>query len=160
MTGRIQGLDDRLTRLIRRLRHPEVRTLMTAGVDQPLPRAEHVVLNHIARRQPLPLSALAHELNVDLSTASRQVKALREAGLATVTEDPSDRRLHPLVTTPAGDLRLEQMRDARHRALEQVLADWSDTDVDGLIALLDTLVDDLERASCNRSVEGSSTAKS
>lgn len=137
------ALDDQLTRLLRRIRHPEVRARLVAGVDRPLDRAPHVVLVRVARLAPVRLSELAEELDVDVSTASRQIAALAEAGLVDRSPDPEDRRATRLSPTPEGEAVLTELREARRRALAEVLGEWGEGDVTTLTALLGRLVDDL-----------------
>jgi DNA-binding MarR family transcriptional regulator len=143
---RISQLDDELTRLLRRMRHPQVRRRLTAGLDDPLERGPHSALVRVALDEPVRLSDLAASLDLDVSTASRQVRTLLDAGLATRGDDPSDGRACRLSTTPAGRSRLAEMRSARRQALADVLAGWSAADVERLAELLSRFVDDLEAA--------------
>ena len=146
MIDRITDLDDQLTRLLRRLRHPQVRRLLTAGVTDPLERGPTTALVRIAQDEPMRLSDLAASLDVDVSTASRQARTLLDAGLVERTPDPVDGRACRYSTTSAGRSRLEEMRAARRRALAGVADSWSAPELRQLVDLLSRFVDDLEDA--------------
>jgi DNA-binding MarR family transcriptional regulator len=146
MTDEITNLDDELTRLLRRLRHPQVRRLLTAGVDEPLERGPHTALARIALDEPMRLSDLAASLDVDVSTASRQARTLLDAGLVERMPDPVDGRACRYATTGVGRIRLEEMRMARQQALADVTAGWSPRDLRRLTELLSRFTDQLEDA--------------
>ena len=138
------SLDDALTRLVRRLRHPRVRRRLTAGVADPLDRAPHIVLHRISLLEPVRLSALADELDVDVSTASRQVGQLLDDELVERRRDPDDGRAWQLTTTTRGRAAITAMRTARQRALAEVVDDWSPDELQALVDGLARLADGLD----------------
>jgi DNA-binding MarR family transcriptional regulator len=89
------------------------------------------------------MSDVAQRLEVDLSTASRQVKALEDLGLVARTVDDSDRRSVRLAVTRKGRALLERVRDVAMNDFDVALADWSARDRAMLAALLDRLRADL-----------------
>jgi DNA-binding MarR family transcriptional regulator len=89
------------------------------------------------------LSDLAPRLGVQLSTASRQVKELEQAGLVERTVDPNDGRASMLALAPAGKEALKKLRESWRRALVEVLQDWPDADREALGALLGRLATDM-----------------
>jgi DNA-binding MarR family transcriptional regulator len=74
----------------------------------------------------LRLSELADTVQIDLSTASRQVAALEQAGWMTRDRDPEDRRAWRVRLTPDGERVLIANKRARQEALRDALADWSE----------------------------------
>ncbi|MBJ7330878.1 MAG: MarR family transcriptional regulator [Solirubrobacteraceae bacterium] len=96
----------------------------------------------LSRRGPLRVSEVAAELGVDLSVASRQIAALTAEGYVERRTDPEDGRAQIVDLTPAGR---KVLRDSHRRmvaSFEEVLRDWSDTDIDALSAGLGRLRDD------------------
>ena len=82
------------------------------------------------------VSEVAEQLGLDLSTVSRQVAALRAAGLLRSTPDPADARSHRLHLSAEG---LDHLRAERDRLVERLtglLGDWDDEEVAALAALL------------------------
>jgi DNA-binding MarR family transcriptional regulator len=73
---------------------------------------------------------------VDISTVSRQVRALQDRGLITRSEDPDDRRAARIVLAPAGGDILDDAWARRREWLERSLGGWSH---DERVALSDTL---------------------
>jgi DNA-binding MarR family transcriptional regulator len=97
-------------------------------VDVPggrLDRAAYHVLAHVAATGPVRLSALAADLCVDLSTASRQVAALETAGLLGRTPDPADRRASLIEATGTGTRVVADYRATWLAAMNELLADWT-----------------------------------
>lgn len=112
--------------------------------DEPVEKAALGVLHRLqcgtgAHR----LSDLANELHLDLSTVSRHVRQLEDAGLVVRAEDPEDRRAHQLALTEAGTAALADAMQARIRRIDRVLAEWSEEDRETLAALLTRLGDDI-----------------
>jgi DNA-binding MarR family transcriptional regulator len=88
---------------------------------------------------PARVTALAAELGVDLSTMSRQVRALEEAGLITRTPDPADGRAAVLALTPEGVEVLKRLRASRRSLVAEQVGDWDEQDVERLADLLTRL---------------------
>jgi DNA-binding MarR family transcriptional regulator len=141
---RYTDLERALTRLIRRAFLPTVgeATRRAAGVN--LERAAYVTLVRIAALDGARLSDLAAALGIDVSTASRHVKRLVDAGYVEVTTDPDDARARRYRPSAAGTDALCRVRDARRAHLARVLDGWEDDDVTRLADGLDRLVDTLE----------------
>ena len=137
-------LDDALTRLVRLVRRPRVRRRLTASVAEPLERAQHIVLHRISLLEPVRLSELAAELDVDASTASRQVAQLLADEMVERRPDPDDGRASQLTTTRRGRRAITTMRTARQQALADVVADWSPADLQALVDGLTRLADGLD----------------
>jgi DNA-binding MarR family transcriptional regulator len=83
------------------------------------------LLSRIGDQGPLRLSTLAAVLFLDVSTISRQVHDLEQAGWVVRERDPHDRRASLLELTPAGRGVLEAAYEQRRRALTQMLFGWT-----------------------------------
>ena len=90
-----------------------------------LERAAYQALSRIASDGPVRLSALAHDLCVDVSTVSRQVATLESAGLVRRAPDLSDRRASLIEATETGAEVYARHRDKWLAALRDLLADWT-----------------------------------
>jgi DNA-binding MarR family transcriptional regulator len=114
-----------------------------AGAGLPLDRAAYPVLRGIAECGPTRLSDLAARLGVQISTASRQVKELEQAGLVERTGDPKDGRVAMLALAPAGREALKKLRESWRRTLVEILDAWPEEDREALAALLGRLAGDM-----------------
>jgi len=94
------------------------------------------LLGRIGEYGPLRLSALAAAVFLDVSTISRQVQDLEQAGWVVRAADPHDRRASLLELTPAGREVLKAGYEQRRQALRGILADWT---LDEQAALADQL---------------------
>jgi len=103
-------------------------------------------LDAIDRHGPVRISDLATELNLDISTVSRQLKALAERGLVQKAVDEEDARASRVELTDAGRTALTALRRRRHELLERALASWDLERRGALVELLGDLVRDLETA--------------
>jgi DNA-binding MarR family transcriptional regulator len=98
-----------------------------------------LLMEHDAQR----LSDLAGSACLDVSTASRHVRALEDAGLVARTTDPDDRRASRLSLTDAGRTELRRAHDVRKAMLDEATSGWTRTDRRTLTSLLQRLADDL-----------------
>lgn len=105
----------------------------------PLTGAELLALRTVQRYGPIGVSEVARRLEVDQSTASRQIRPLEEQGLVTRGTDPADRRSARLAVTPKGRRLLDRVRDVSLNDYSVALGDWSGADRATLAALLDRL---------------------
>ncbi len=145
-----------LTGLIQRAQNVR---LYGAGEPQLLERSAYRMLGVIYDRGPLRLTDLAIEFALDLSTVSRQLATLERAGLAYRYRDPADQRAYLLATTEAGRTAFERTREARRRALHEILDAWPASDVDMFAALLDRFHAELRvRSSRHESATGRAAA--
>lgn len=94
------------------------------------------LLVHLAKHGPMRASELAGALHIDRSTLSRHLSRLVSDGLVARTVDPADARAHLVSDTEEGR-RLAQAAIARNVAtFEQVMATWSDPDLETFARLL------------------------
>ena len=115
---------------------PRMRERLTATLGAGVDLSALRVLAWIERSGPARASDLAEAMALDLSTVSRRVAELEEAGLVTRTRDPEDRRASLLETTAAGEVTMQRLRAARRSLIEEALADWPTDDVRRLGELL------------------------
>jgi DNA-binding MarR family transcriptional regulator len=94
---------------------------------------------------PIRVSDVAQHLAVDLSVASRQVKALIDAGYVRKQADENDARATLLNATDDGRRVLEESHRRMVHAFGRVLDDWSERDVAALAAALERLRTDFAR---------------
>lgn len=88
-----------------------------------LPQLRLLVM--VESRTPMNLSAVADELGVHPSNATRAVDRLVSAGLLTRREDRTDRRNTLLELTTAGTSLVERVMQRRRAAIATILADMS-----------------------------------
>lgn len=143
-SGDIDGLERALARLVRRANTPRVHDRLALRAGVPLDHALYVTLVRIGDRAPIRLTDLAQDLGVDVSTSSRQVRALEDKGLVDRCGDDRDRRVAQLSLSAAGRSLLAAARTARLEALAAVLARWPDRDIALLGELVERLLDDLD----------------
>jgi DNA-binding MarR family transcriptional regulator len=86
------------------------------------------VLMLIAASSPQSLSAVAAELDVHPSNATRTVDKLVQAGLIVRSDAPVDRRFVHLQLTSEGSALVEHVLDSRRRAMADVFAAMPEAD--------------------------------
>ncbi len=94
-------------------------------------------LRLVQRHGPIAVSAVARRLEVDLSNASRQLRALEDQGLVARRADPTDRRVARFVVTAAGRRVLDRVRAVALNDYAVALDDWTARDRRHFAALLD-----------------------
>ena len=98
-----------------------------------------LVLLNLKTRQLSKQRDLADAVGVREATLTHHLNAMDSQGLVTRTRDPANRRVHVVELTPAGEaafIRLAEAATAFDRRLRDRL---TDTDLDGLTALLTRL---------------------
>jgi DNA-binding MarR family transcriptional regulator len=103
-----------------------------------------LLISCIAAHGPMRSSALAEMVRSDPSTISRQVAALVRDGYVERRADPSDGRAALLAVTPAGQWLHQEHHRKRDEHYRELLASWSDEDLERFATLLGAFVDDLE----------------
>ncbi|MGP7960045.1 MarR family winged helix-turn-helix transcriptional regulator [Sanguibacter sp. A247] len=106
-----------------------------------LPRATLGVLFKLHAHGVMQISELAHQLQVDVSVASRQVTALVDEGLAVRDIDPDDRRARTVALSPTGLARATEARRSVGRHLAGALSDWDSARLTALATSLNHLTD-------------------
>ncbi|MFL6099241.1 MAG: MarR family winged helix-turn-helix transcriptional regulator [Actinomycetales bacterium] len=140
---RASQIGPEIVRFVRGLKSVQAQTAHRSrhGVD---PSAYPLLFQLVdAPKRTTELAACVH---ADISTVSRQVTALVDAGLVERTVDEEDRRATILRLTEGGQAVFGTMRQDRERMLAIVLADWSPRDVAALATLLGRFNDDFDAA--------------
>ena len=95
--------------------------------------------------QRAAVGEVAEYMAVEHSTASRTVANVVAAGLLTKTHDAEDQRRCVLTLTEEGRNALADVTERRREMVAETVAEWSESDVDKLVDLLEQLVTDFER---------------
>jgi len=99
------------------------------------------VLILIAASGPQNLGAVAAELGVHPSNATRTCERLVQSGMVARTEDPNDRRYVQLALTATGQALVNQVLDQRRSAMSAVLARMNVEDRSVVAAAFQTFAD-------------------
>jgi DNA-binding MarR family transcriptional regulator len=118
-----------IERAMRRLsRGPHLSRLhrrLNTAAEVDLDRPAYIALACLADEGPMTLSALAEASSVDVSTMSRLVDRLGQAGHVEAQRLATDQRVVRLSLSPAGARLVERLRAVRHEALTRMLATWT-----------------------------------
>ena len=106
--------------------------------------ARAFLLAHVDRLAPVRATDLTDATALDLSTISRHLRGLEDAGLLTRSPDPDDRRASLLSVTDEGRAFVEDAVRARTAMLATATSGWPPADVSTLSELLTRLAHDLE----------------
>ena len=123
--------------LIASTRSPRQRERLQRALGVSLSETNLGVLRLVQRQGPIAVSDVARRLEVDLSNASRQLRALEDQGLVTRTVDPDDRRVARVAITAAGRRVLDRARAVALNDYAVALDDWTARDRAHLADLLD-----------------------
>ena len=145
--SRFDQLDDLLTRIHFARQQPVWRGRVL-GTDSPVANVSTLrVLRAVEQcRQTggASIRDVADFMGVDHSTASRMVATVVASGLLSKFSAVDDQRRCALVLTDLGRNELAAVTERRRDLVAEIVADWSDSDVDTLVELLDRLTDRFE----------------
>lgn len=114
-----------------------------AGIEHAV--AGLAMLSVVRRTGPARISDVAHEVQVNLSVASRQIQALQDEGLVDRVADPHDGRSSLIAISPSGAAKLDRAHARLTGVLGTATGDWSPGEVaglaDGLVRLREALGD-------------------
>lgn len=79
----------------------------------------------VGRQKPATVNAVAEEIGIDQSGASRLIKSAAAAGYLTMTATPSDGRRREAAVTPIGRTALWQAHVWQERMFDELTAGWS-----------------------------------
>ncbi|MCX3063188.1 MarR family winged helix-turn-helix transcriptional regulator [Streptomyces beihaiensis] len=105
------------------------------------PPGSAAVLTLLKRYGNMRMSRMAELLAVDVSVASRHVAHVAARGWIARNPDPADKRSRILTLTDDGCRQLEVLNACTTKLLAERLSDWTDDEVDQLIALMTRLRD-------------------
>jgi DNA-binding MarR family transcriptional regulator len=135
--GDLERIHEFTSLLIASTRSPRQRERLQRALGVSLSETNLGVLRLVQRSGPVAVSEVARRLEVDLSNASRQLRALEDQGLVTRTVDPDDRRVARVALTASGRRVLERARAVALNDYAVALDDWSARDRAQLADLLD-----------------------
>jgi MarR family transcriptional regulator for hemolysin len=113
--------------------------LAEAGGSQPV----WLVLVTLKSRQLASQRELADALGIQGATLTHHLNAMEDDGLVTRRRDPTNRRLHQVALTPAGEDLFLRLRGAAGRFDTRLRGDLSETELDRLDRTLDMLTANL-----------------
>ncbi|MGW8379351.1 MarR family transcriptional regulator [Streptomyces sp. ODS28] len=113
--------------------------------DGVLERSAYVLLSRIRVQGPMSIGELSDAFGLDASTLNRQTAAAMRSGLVERIADPDGGMARKFRITDKGAQALDHERDSTVRALDQVLADWSDEDIAAFAGFLRRFNTDIER---------------
>lgn len=126
-----------LAQVIRHARMPDIQRRVMAESGAYMDRSSYAALFSVDVLGEASLSDLAAEMQLDISTVSRQVRRLEDAGLLERTTHPQDRRVSIVRNTPEGGDVARRIGRAWQRAFSEALDDWSDDELVELSGDLD-----------------------
>ncbi|GAB3486427.1 MarR family winged helix-turn-helix transcriptional regulator [Nocardiopsis coralliicola] len=77
------------------------------------------------REVPATVNAVADEVGIDQSGASRLIRSAVDAGYLTMARVPADGRRREAAVTPAGYTALERAHEWQERVFDELTAGWS-----------------------------------
>ena len=126
----IDAIQRELTAVARRARS------LASRIHPNLTLVTYTLLDHLHERGGCRGTDLAAFFTLDKSTVSRQIAALEKLGLVERTADPEDLRGQIIRASAAGEQLLSDVREQRHAAFLERLADWPDDDLERFSAYL------------------------
>ncbi|MFC1417634.1 MarR family winged helix-turn-helix transcriptional regulator [Streptacidiphilus cavernicola] len=120
----IDAVQRELTAVARRARS------LASRIHPNLTLVTYTLLDHLYERGGCRGTDLAAFFMLDKSTVSRQIAALERLGLIERTADPEDLRGQTIRASAAGEQLLADVREQRHAAFLERLADWPDDDLE------------------------------
>jgi DNA-binding MarR family transcriptional regulator len=132
-------VEQALTRLVRLAESRRMSTPSQSPSNR-LDRAAYTLLTRLEECPATRLTELAALMEIDLSTASRQIRSLEERGFVSRIEDPRDQRTAWLEVTDTGQEVLGAARVLRVERISSRLSTWGEHDVEELARLLSKLV--------------------
>lgn len=135
-------IEQQLTKVMRRSNAIHV---STASGEVALERSSYGILCLLADEGPQRLGSIASAFHLDPSTVTRQAQAVVKLGLAAKKTDPGDRRATLLSLSDFGERAIKEARDFRRRALDLLLAGWSEDEVEQFGSLLGKFNDTIDQ---------------
>ncbi|MGK2887906.1 MAG: MarR family winged helix-turn-helix transcriptional regulator [Rhodococcus sp. (in: high G+C Gram-positive bacteria)] len=140
----VNGFTDALGRVVRFATLPRFAERVAEEAGTHLDRSAYVLLARLLEEQQYRVGELADHLCLDVSTVSRQVRALEQRGLVRRKPNPIDRRGSVVVIAPQGREAIQQHRRARRKMFAELLSDVPPTDLETVTSVLDRLATRIE----------------
>ncbi|WP_395696032.1 MarR family winged helix-turn-helix transcriptional regulator [Nocardioides sp.] len=130
----LAGLEQEVGVMIRRIRR--VIAERAHAVHPELQSSSYLMLSWLVRQGPQRASAMADAFSIDKGAISRQVQHLVDLGLVDRSPDPADGRATLVSVSADAAARMEAVAGERRRWLDDRLRDWTDADLEAIVALL------------------------
>ncbi|MDR1768004.1 MAG: MarR family transcriptional regulator [Propionibacteriaceae bacterium] len=117
-------------------------------------RSQYSILVRLMDTGTRRLTALAGEIGLELSAASRQANALWDAGAISRDRDPEDGRAFLLTITDAGREAVEAVRRKQRAWLNKILDGYTSDDMAVAAAILARVVEGWRKSAAAAAVEG------
>ncbi|REE68033.1 DNA-binding MarR family transcriptional regulator [Paenibacillus taihuensis] len=117
----MQLLQQEMAIFIRRAEAARIAYLSEHDCD----RSTYLLLQHLKKNGPVGLKAMSTSLQLDISTASRQIASLEAKGFVERTSDPKDARVSLLQLSEEGSSFLRRAKELRHQFFTLLLGEWS-----------------------------------
>ena len=103
------------------------------------------LLGRIVEEGPTSPGQLASMLDLDPAVVARLLRQLEESGWVSRNRSVEDGRVTVVEATRAGEQTFERMREVIWRHMRRALSEWAVEDLQNLAALLNRLVEDVQR---------------
>lgn len=101
-----------------------------------LDRSVYLLMSRIATQGPMSISELSMAFRLDASTLQRQTTVAVRDGFLERILDPAGSAARKFSLTTLGETRLREVSEHSVSALERILADWPDADVNKFAELM------------------------
>lgn len=101
-----------------------------------LDRSVYLLMSRIATQGPMSISELSMAFRLDASTLQRQTTVAVRDGFLERILDPAGSAARKFSLTTLGEARLREVSEHSVSALERILADWPDADVNKFAELM------------------------
>lgn len=99
------------------------------GKKNSLYRSGYLILQALLLNNPMTVGELTDLFQLDMSTMSRQIKALESKGLVERKMGTRDARINHIFITGSGREAVITLRNKRINIYREILNDWSDEDI-------------------------------
>ncbi|MGE6230069.1 MarR family winged helix-turn-helix transcriptional regulator [Paenibacillus chitinolyticus] len=104
-----------------------------------LDRSGYILLSKLEESEPMAINAIADELRLNVSTASRQIAALEAKQFIRRSPDQRNGRTSLIEITPRGREVFGNVRKARIGAYSEILGGWPEAELSRLEETLEKL---------------------
>jgi len=111
-------------------------TSVTSDKTLGLDRSGYLILHHLIENGAAGTKAIAHHFRLDISTASRQARALEEKGYVYRIPNPEDKRAYAFDITQAGSAQFEAYKQFKVLRIQKLLTGWSEAELHQFSKLL------------------------
>lgn len=115
------------------------------GKKNSLYRSGYLILKALLQNNPMTVGELTDLFQLDMSTMSRQIKALESKGLVERKMGAHDARINHIFITDSGREAVIRLKQQRLGSYREILDDWSNDEIEIFARLLTRLNRKIER---------------